>query len=159
MRCKQAEKLIIEVSQAKLDSDIKVELDAHVLNCQQCASFRENLQMIREGINKIKAPEPSKDLLERTGALCHSEIIGKSESFHPATIKTPKFVWVAFGALLILTIAWAVPVLKEVVKSQIITRQAILIITIIVQNLIMLLFSPVLLRRLKLKSYLTNFQF
>jgi len=152
MRCKQAEKLIIELSQTELDSDIKSELDTHVLNCAKCASFRENLQMIHQGIKKIKAPDPSQDLLEKTGAFCHSEIIGQAESFHRATIKTPKFVWVACGALLILTIAWAVPVLKEVVKSQIITRQAILIITIIVQNLIMLLFSPVLLRRLKLKS-------
>lgn len=162
MKCKQAKKLIIEASQTELDPKIKAELDEHVLNCAKCGSFRENLQMILEGIENIKAPKPSIELLNETSALCYSELIGQSEtfiseSFHRLTTKTPKFVWIALGALLILTISWAVPVLKDAAKSQILSRQAMLVITIIVQNIIMLLFSPVLLRSLKLKSKWFNY--
>jgi len=164
MKCKQAEKLIIEGSRTVLDPAIKAELDTHLLDCPRCSNFKDNFQMIYQGINEVKAPEPSTELLEKTIALCHNELIEQGEiyvfeKYHPPKIRLPKFVWVAFGALLILTIAWAVPVLREVAKSQVITRQAVMVLTMIVQNLIMLLFSPVLLRRLKSKFYGINFQF
>ena len=164
MKCNQAEKLIIEFSQTGLDPAIKAELDAHVLDCTKCASFREMLHKILKGIGEIKHPDPSKLLLEKTIALCHDELIGQDkiyvvEKYHPEMIKIPKFVWIAFGALLILTIAWAVPVIKEAVKYQVFTRQAIIVIIMIIQNLMMLIFSPVLLRRLSLKSFDINFQF
>ena len=164
MKCKQAEKLIIELSQTGLDPAIKAELDAHVFDCPKCTSFREKFQMIHQGIDEIKYPDPSTAILEKTIALCHDELIEQDEiygfeKYHPETIRIPRFVWYAFGMLLILTVAWGVPVIREVVKSQIITRQAIMVLTVIVQNLMMLIFSPVLLRRLKLKSCETNFQF
>jgi hypothetical protein len=164
MKCKQAEELIIELSQTWLDPAIKAEVDAHVLDCPKCAAFKEKLHKIHQGIDEIKHPDPSVALLDRTIALCHDELIGQGETYsvekyHPGAIPMPKFVWYAFGILLILTVAWAVPVLREVVKSQIITRQAIMVLIVIIQNLMMLIFSPVLLRRLKLKSYEINFKF
>jgi hypothetical protein len=164
MKCNQAEKLIIELSQTWLDPAIKAELDAHVLDCPKCTSFREKFQMIQQGIDKIKHPDPSLALLDRTIAFCHDELIGQDEihvveKYHSEAIRIPKFVWIAFGALLIFTIAWAVPVIKEAVKYQVFTRQAIIVIIMIIQNLMMLIFSPVLLRRLGLKSNDINFQF
>ena len=164
MKCKQAEKLIIELSQTGLDPAIKAELDAHVFDCPKCTSFREKLHTIHRGIDEIKHPDPSIVLLDRTIALCHDELIEQDEiyvveKYHPEAIQIPKFVWYAFGMLLILTVAWAVPVLKEVLKSQTITRQGIMVVTVIIQNLMMLIFSPVLLRWLKLKFYENNFQF
>ena len=164
MKCKQAEKLIIELSQTWLDPAIKAELDAHVFDCPKCSSFREKFHTIHRGIDEIKHPDPSIVLLDRTIALCHDELIEQDEiyvveKYHPEAIQIPKFVWYAFGMLLILTVAWAVPVLKEVLKSQTITRQGIMVVTVIIQNLMMLIFSPVLLRWLKLKFYENNFQF
>ncbi len=164
MRCKQAEKLIIVLSQTELSPTIMAELDAHVFNCPKCSSFKEKLQWIHLEIHQIKTPEPSKELLEKTSALCHDELIEQSEmyvfeNYRPCAIRIPKFIWVAFATLFLLTIAWAVPVIREVIKSQIITRQAIIVMLIIIQNLMMLIFSPVLLRTLKLKSCNINFQF
>ncbi len=162
MRCKQAEKLIIDASQVSLDPKIKSELDEHVLNCPKCASFNKNLMKIHREISELTAPKPSPEILEKTRILCHDELIGRGEiyvfeKYLPKAISIPKFVWIAFGMLAILTGTWAVPVFKDVVNSQIMTRQAVLIITIIVQNLIMLLFSPVLLRSLKLTSKWFNY--
>jgi len=164
MKCNQAEKLIIELSETGLDPAIKAELDAHVLDCPKCASFSEKFYTIHQAIGAIEHPDPSATLLDRTNALCHAELNEKSKSFvaekcHPEAVRIPKFVWYAFGVLLILTMVWAIPVLKEAVKSQTITQQAIMVFTIIVQNLMMLIFSPVLLRRLKIKFYENNFQF
>ena len=164
MKCKQAEKLIIEWSQTGLDPAIKTELDDHVLDCLKCSSFMKKTQMIHQSIGEIEQPDPSVALLDRTIALCHAELTKQNEiyvveKYHPEVIRIPKFVWYAFGMLLILTAAWAIPVLREVVKSKIITRQVIMVLTVIIQNLMMLIFSPVLLRRLKLKFYENNFQF
>lgn len=137
MKCKQAEKLIIEISQAELNLEIKAELDAHLLNCPKCAGFSENLNMIHQSIDKIKAPESSIKLLDKTTALCLSEIIEQSAAFsfasyYQAILRTPKFVRIALGAMLILTIIWAVPVLKDVINSQTFTYQSILVIAIVV---------------------------
>jgi len=164
MKCKQAEKLIIELFESGLDPAIKAELDAHVLDCTKCASFREKLHKIHQAMGAIKHPDPSEILLDRTMALCHDELIKQDkiyvvEKYHPEAVRVPKFVWYAFGMLLILTVAWAIPVLKEVVKSQVITRQAIMVFTVIVQNLMMLIFSPVLLRKLKLNSMKNTISF
>lgn len=164
MKCNQAEKLIIELSATRLDPAIKAELDAHVFDCPKCTSFREKLHKIQQSIGKIKHPDPSNELLDRTIALCHDELVEQGEiygfaKYHPEGIRIPKFVWYAFGILLILTAGWAVPVLREVVKSRTVTQQAIMVLTVIIQNLLMLIFSPVLLRRLKLKFYENKFQF
>lgn len=163
MKCKRAEKLIIEVAQTKLDPKTMTELEAHVLNCPNCSSFRAKLHWIHQEIHQIKTPEPSLELLEKASALCHDELIEQSEryvfeKYRSDAIRIPKFVGIAFASLFVLTIVWAVPVIREVMNSQIITRQAIIMILIIVQNLMMLIFSPVLLRILKLKSYNINFQ-
>jgi len=164
MRCKKVEKLIIEASQTEIDPKIRDEIEAHVMTCQNCAAFREKLIEIRENINGLKSPVPTEQIIERTKALCHNEMIKQGESTvekrYPAKIiSIPKFVWITFGALLILTIIWAIPVLRELIETKVITRQAILIAIIFVQNLMMLLFSPVLLRSLNTNKYEFNFQF
>ena len=164
MKCKQAEKIIIDASQTEFDPGIKTELDNHVLNCLRCSSFKKNFNQIRQEISEIHVPQPSVELLEKAIALCHDELMEQSEIFvleksHADAIKVPQFVWAAFAALLVLMIVWAVPVIRAVVKSQTLTMQAILVIIIIIQNLFMLIFSPVLLRTLKLKSYDINFQY
>jgi hypothetical protein len=163
MKCKRAEKLIIEEAQTKPDPEIKAALDAHVLNCPKCSSFKEKLQWINQEIHQIKTPEPSPEILEKTGALCHIELIDQGkryifEKYQPDKIKIPRFVWIAIALLFVLTIAWAAPVIREVLKSQIITKQSIIILLLFVQNLMVLVFSPVLLRSQKLKSYNINFQ-
>jgi len=164
MKCKQAEQWIIELSQTGLDPEIKDKLDHHVLHCSSCSRFKENFHWIHQGIPKINTPEPSAELLEKTIALCHDELIAQSEFFgfeksRPKPAKITPFVRAAFAALLIVSLAWAVLVIREVVKSQTITIQAVLVIIIMIQNLFMLIFSPVLLRTLKLNLYGVNFQF
>ena len=155
MRCKQAEKLLIEAAQIDLAPVIKTKLDAHILSCPKCASFSKNFEMIREGIENIKTPGPTMELLKMTGVLCHNELIEQaeaviSESSHRLTTKTPRLVWAALGAFVILTIVWAFPILKNLATDQTITQQTIVVIAIIIQNLIMLLFVPILFRSLKL---------
>ena len=95
MKCKQAEKLIIDFSQTRLDPAIKAELDAHVLDCPKCAAFKKNLHKIHHGIGKIKHPDPSTALLDMTVALCHDELIEQGETYsvekyHPGTGRIPR---------------------------------------------------------------------
>ena len=114
MKCKQAEKIIIDAS---LDPEIKTELDNHVLNCAKCSSFQKNFHQIRQEISKIHVPEPSTELLEKTMALCHEELMEQSEFFVlekslREASKMPQFVWAAIAILFVLTMAWAVPVIR-----------------------------------------------
>ncbi|HEX9973591.1 MAG TPA: hypothetical protein VGD14_16080, partial [bacterium] len=155
MKCKQAEQWIIELSQTGLDPEIKNKLDHHVLHCSKCSAFKKDFDNIQKATHKIKTVTPSAELLEKTIALCQDELAEQKESqafgkFRPKTTNVPKFVWISFGMLFILTIAWAVPVIKEALETHTITRQSIIVIILMIQNLVMLIFSPVLLRMLNL---------
>lgn len=164
MQCKQAEKLIIEASQTELDPKVKADLESHIITCPKCTHFSKNLIKLKTGIRSIKSPTLSRQVLENTRALCYNELKRQSEiavtdSVQPHVIRIPKFVWIAIASFIILTIVWAIPVIREFIKSQIVTKQFILILMIIVQNFFVLLLSPVLLRRLKLRSFQINYQY
>ncbi|MCU0644168.1 MAG: hypothetical protein MUC94_07885 [bacterium] len=163
MKCKQAEQWIIELSQTKLDPEITIELDNHVLNCARCSNFKKNFYRIHHAIPDIATPAPTTELLEKTIASCHDEWIEQREIYllkenRPDAVRTPAWVWAVFLALFIVTLAWAVPVIAEAIKSRAITQQSIIVIILLIQNLMMLFFSPVLLRTLNLKLYDINFQ-
>lgn len=162
MNCKQAEELMIDPSQTALDPALQADLAAHLSNCPGCASFRAQFLLIQQGINAIKDPIPSKQLLQDTSSLCHNELIGQTgvifaENVHRSTANTPKYIWVAPVVLLIITIVWALPILKELANNQIMTQQTVFVFTIIVQNILMLILAPLLLRRFNLKSNWIDF--
>jgi uncharacterized membrane protein len=162
MKCKQAEKIIIEEIQNKLDVNTKSKFESHLFQCPKCLNFKENHNDLRLGLKKLQTPSPSGKLVEQTKTLCYEKLLRQDESLTIADQKskaneTPLTVWIAFTVLLGLFLFWALPVLKDYVEDQVVTKNTIYLLMIVIQNVIALIYAPVLFRIFKLKKLSINY--
>jgi len=154
MRCKQAEKLLIEAATTTLTPARKAALDFHLASCSRCRSFADHLMKMRTGIDDMKNKQPSLQLAENTLLLCRQKLHEQFErqpagTLQTTVVTTPKWLFAAIVVLLSLTIAWALPVIQDLVTKKLITNQTILCFILFAQNMIMLLLTPILVRMRK----------
>jgi len=158
MRCKDIERLIIDSSDENLSLEELRTIEKHVAHCALCARFRDDLEKIRMGIKTIPRPILPPDLAQKTRLRCQAELsqqpaagarIGKLIPFDPI----PKYVWAVLFPLILLTVFVLAPTLKEIRLDQTLTFTSVVALTIIIQNAVMLLFAPILIRRLRGKKH------
>ncbi len=152
MRCKDIEHLIIESSDEDLSLEELSTIEKHIARCALCARFQDDLEKIRMGVKTIPQPILPPDLAQNTRRRCQAEI-----SRRPAAAKkiarlipsdsVPKYVWAALLPLILLTVLVIAPTLKEIRLDQTLTFASAAALTIIIQNAVMLLFAPILIRR------------
>lgn len=152
MRCKDIERLIIDSSDEDLGSEELSTIEKHVAHCALCARFRDNLEKIRMGIKAMPQPVLPPDLAQKTRLRCHAEMSqqpGAATGIAPQTPSDPipRYVWAALFPLIFLTVLVIVPVFKEIRLDQTLTFTSVVALTIIIQNAVMLLFTPILIRR------------
>jgi len=157
MRCKDIERLIIDSSDEDLSLEELGTIEKHVAHCALCARFRDELEKIRMGVKTIPQPILLPDLAQKTRLKCQAEI-----SQQPATATKiaklipsdpiPKYVWAALLPLILLTVFVLAPTLKGVRLDQTLTFASAAALTIIIQNAVMLLFAPILIRRRRWKK-------
>jgi len=158
MRCKDIERLIIDSSDEDLSSEKLSTIEKHVAHCALCARFRDDLEEIRMGIKVMPKPVLPPDLAQKTRLRCHAEIsqqpaaATKIAGLAPSE-PIPKFVWAALLPLIFLTVFVIVPVFKEIRLDQTLTFTSVVALTIIIQNAVMLLFAPILIRRYRWKKH------
>jgi hypothetical protein len=109
------------------------------------------------GVKTIPQPILPPDLAQKTLHRCQTEI-----SQQPATATKiaklipsapiPKYVWAALLPLILLTVFVLAPTLKEIRLDQTLTFASAAALTIIIQNAVMLLFAPILIRRRRWKK-------
>jgi signal transduction histidine kinase len=152
MRCKDIERLIIDSSDEDLSAEELSAIEKHVASCALCVRFRDDLEKIRMGIKVMPQPVLPPALAQKTRLRCQAEI-----SQQPAAAKKiaklipsdpiPKYVWAVLLPLILLTVFVIVPVFKEIRLDQTLTFTSVVALTIIIQNAVMLLFAPILIRR------------
>jgi hypothetical protein len=157
MRCKDIELLIIDSSDGNLSLEELSAIERHVSHCALCARFQDELEKIRMGVKTIPQPILPPDLAQKTRLRCQAEI-----SQQPATATKnaklipsdpiPKYVWAALLPLILLTVFALAPTLKEIRLDQTLTFASAAALTIIIQNAVMLLFAPILIRRRQWKK-------
>ena len=152
MRCKDIERLIIDSSDEDLSQEELRTIEKHVARCALCARFQDDLEKIRMGVKTIPQPVLPPDLAQKTRLRCQAEMSQQP----PAATKIaklipsepiPKYVWAALLPLILLTVFVIVPVFKEIRLDQTLTFTSVVALTIIIQNAVMLLFAPILIRR------------
>ena len=152
MRCKDIERLIIDSSEEDLSQEELTAIETHVARCALCARFQEDLEKIRMGIKVMPQPVIPPDLAQKTRLRIHTEMgrepaaATKIDQLTPSE-PIPKYVWVALLPLIILTVILIVPIFKEIRLDQTLTFASVVALTIIIQNAVMLLFAPILIRR------------
>jgi len=107
--------------------------------------FQEDLMAVRS-YGEIKSTHTLPIALDhRTRALCHEKI-------RTASSPIPRFIWAALIFLTLLTTVIALPVLQELRSDEALSYQVIFVISLCIQNAVMLFFAPVLIRRYREKK-------
>ena len=157
MRCKDIERLIIDSSDKDLSQEELSAIEKHVARCALCARFQDDLEKIRMGVKTMPQPVLPPDLAQKTRLRCQAEIsrrpaaatkTAKLIPFDPI----PKYVWAVLLPLILLTVFVLAPTLKEIRLDQTLTFASAAALTIIIQNAVMLLFAPILIRRRRWKN-------
>jgi hypothetical protein len=109
----------------------------------ESATLEDELSEIRTHLQEVPIPMPSDEFFERTRSLCHAKL-GRSS--------IPKFIWVAFAALLILTGILMLPLAREIGLDQSLSLPTIGVLILVLQNLLMLFFTPVLIQKFRFRK-------
>ncbi len=157
MRCKDIERLIIDSSDEDLSSEELSAIEKHITHCALCACFRDDLEKIRMGVKTMPQPVLPPDLAQKTRLRCQAEMSRRpaaatkiAKLIPPDPI--PKYVWAVLLPLILLTVFVIAPTLKEIRLDQTLTFASVVAFTIIIQNAVMLLFAPILIRRRRWKK-------
>ncbi len=157
MRCKDIERLIIESSDEDLSLEELGAIEKHIAHCALCARFQDDLEKIRMGVKTMTQPVLPPDLAQKTRLRCQAELsrqpaaASKIARLIPSD-SIPKYVWAALLPLILLTVFVLAPTLKEIRLDQTLTFASVAALTIIIQNAVMLLFAPILIRRRRWKN-------
>jgi hypothetical protein len=109
----------------------------------ESATLEDDLSEIRTHLQEVPIPMPSNEFFEQTRSLCHAKL-GRSS--------IPKFIWAAFGALLILTGILMLPLAREIGLDQPLSFPVIGVLILVLQNLLMLFFTPVLIQKFRFRK-------
>ena len=109
----------------------------------ESATLEDDLSEIRTHLQEVPIQMPSDEFFEQTRSLCHARL-GRSS--------IPKFIWAAFGALLILTGILMLPLAREIGLDQPLSFPVICVLILVLQNLLMLFFTPVLIQKFRFRK-------
>jgi hypothetical protein len=109
----------------------------------ESATLEDDLEEIRTHLQEVQIPMPSDEFFEQTRSLCHAKL-GRSS--------IPYFIWAAFAALLILTGILMLPLAREIGLDQPLSLPTIGVLILVLQNLVMLFFTPVLIQKFRLRK-------
>jgi hypothetical protein len=114
-----------------------------VENNTESASLEDDLSEIRTHLQATPIQMPSDEFFEQTRVLCHTKLERPS---------IPKFIWAAFGTLLILSGILMSPLAREIGPDQPLSFPTIGVLILLLQNLLMLFFAPVLIQKFRFRK-------
>lgn len=152
MRCKDIKHWLMESTEPDPMADAPDEIISHLRQCDGCMHFVKDLERIRAGLYASRMPAPSESLFQRTRSLCHTRIEAMASARNSVTGRAdssslPKVVWAIIAALIGLTLFISLTVLKDLQPDQALTFRERIVLTIIIQNVAMLIFAPLLMRK------------
>jgi len=149
MRCRDCENHLTDGREAVLGESLKRELAAHLESCPACRALKDDLKRLRASASGLAAPPLPAALERRVRALCRDEIgkLERQEAERRKRPSLPAFFWPAFGALFVLTVATLLPGLSDFFRDGEWTSRTTLALVLVVQNVLTLLFAPIILLR------------
>ena len=156
MRCKDIERLILASSDEELSpQEVKV-VEEHLTECVQCAQLRDDLEKIWMDMKAMPKPVLPRELAEKTRERCYAELKKQFEARKSALLAPPGpipiYVWAVLIALTALTMFITIPVISEIKLDESLTFKSAAVLTLIIQNAVMLFFAPILIRKYRSKK-------
>jgi len=152
MRCQDFERLILEARERELLREELLALEAHLKSCAGCAAFQEFLEKIKSSLREPVSPELPSELAEKVRLRCRAEFASQSRAEAGYEVgrrlaKVPWPIWAAVFILTGLTLLFLIPGLEQIRQSQKLAPGTAAVVAIILQNAVMLLAAPLLMRR------------
>jgi anti-sigma factor RsiW len=150
MRCQDIERLILETRE--LTPAERAAVEAHLAQCAKCAGLADFWRNLHGHLAQAGGPGLPEDLEAGVRLAGHAAVRSlyedqavpdRPERREPV----PSFIWLAFTAIVLLTLALFIPGLQGLAENQKMTLGAALALILVLQNALTLLFAPVVLRR------------
>jgi anti-sigma factor RsiW len=158
MRCQDFERLMLESDDRELLREERLALEEHLEACSGCSAFQSFRGSLREQLRKAAGPALPDELSDRVRVRCLGELdslsrtrAGRDSGRRPAAVPWP--IWAALLVLTGLTIFFLIPGLEELRQSQKLTPGTAIAFLVILQNAVMLLCTPLLMRRGRLSQF------
>jgi len=159
MKCKDIQQLIIDSSQEELSSYKLALIEKHLQICSNCATFRDDIKNIRANLKNLPVFNPSPDFLKQTQSRCQTEIAKahiidqKASSRTTSSSTVPSYIWAALAVLISITGLFVLLQIINIKISQPLSFQNILVLSLIIQNTVMLFFTPILIKKYRVKNH------
>jgi anti-sigma factor RsiW len=142
-RCRDVERLELEGEERTLTAEERRMLEEHVRGCGRCRSFASDRALIRGELASASWPEASDELVTRM----RRRLREHGNATERASV--PVWVFVSLAVVAIFTGLWLALSLADVTPDMTLAdlpAAGLAAVIIIVQNALMLLFAPVVLR-------------
>jgi len=163
MKCKDIEGLIIASSGGLVDSKQLNAIYLHVEHCNRCLRLREDIESIRGLLQQRPNPVLPEDLDKKTYQKCQSEIQSLQKNtqrinFRHHMQSIPIHMKVAFISFLVVMVIWMFSFFEDFGSGggESLSMPTIFGLFLIIQNAMMLLFAPLLIRRFRSKKLNTQ---
>ncbi len=164
MKCKDIERLVIASSDKLPDSKQLHVIHLHVEHCSKCSLLRDDMENLRGLLQQRPNLVLPEDLDKRTYQKCQSEIQSLQKNtqkvkFRQQMQSIPIHMKIAFIILLVVMVIWFFSFFEEIGSGggESLSMPAIFGLFLIIQNAMMLLFAPLLIRRFRTKKLNTQF--
>jgi anti-sigma factor RsiW len=152
MKCKDIERLIIDFKEEELSAEELSAVKEHVERCARCASLRNDLGKIRVYLKRMSRPVLSAELAAGTRSICQAELGSRPLSRARMNARNhlksiPKLIWAALFSLTVLTSVLVLVLLKDFDLKLPLSPQAVVVLTLMVQNAWMLFLAPIVIRK------------
>jgi len=140
MKCKGYRALMIDQRPELLSKPQSRLLADHIKNCRDCREFQQEFKQLQWGLKAIPEPVLPDDCERLSREVCHREI-------QKAPGRVPRSVYLALMALIAITLVLIFPVVGELSFEASLSSRETLTFILVLQNAVMLLLSPLLIRR------------
>jgi hypothetical protein len=155
MRCKDIERLIIDSTWKDLSREELLSIKEHTQQCAQCTLFQSEYKKLRLSLKNNPAPALPEKLDHSTREMCRKALNLQKKS----TPTIPRFIWGVLAVLIAISVIMFVPVVTDLRLDEPLSSQELFVLTFLIQNTVMLFFTPILIKncRAKKKSRLKHF--
>jgi predicted anti-sigma-YlaC factor YlaD len=145
MQCLEVENILID-GIPEQSTAIRVQVRAHLEHCPQCRRLSEDLHKLHHKARSLAAISAPEAMAGSVFKRCRSQL---RLGIQPFPARVPIWILTCAGLLFVLTVLWAYPVLKNLVARENVSYSTALAITLLVQNMIMLLCAPLIIQKFR----------
>ena len=143
MKCQDIETILIDASGERLPPEKTETVSSHLLKCPECRRLQKDLETMRKALRQAQFPSPPAAIIRETRALCLEEFKKRSLPLLPA------YIWAVLLLITVLTGIILVPLVENFSLEPPLNFQTLTVIGLLIQNITMLLFSPLLIQHFR----------